>query len=270
MYLNSKTYFFGYKGAAEVEIPAGILKYDFACNLPPLLPETLAATKGSIEYRIEACLDIPWRFDKEIRVPITVIRNDNIYDNPELLRPMQLEDEKTFCCLCIDNGTCTMTVKIPQKAFLLGESIPINIECVNKSSVKISQIAVKLKRHTNFTSSRPIIKTKVKSEVVLFATFEGVEKNTSKGLQFTMQIPSVLVPSNGQFCGVVTIEYVLQVKGYVGCCHSDFKIKLPVILARPYVALPTISNTVINTLPIQPTAPTLAVPDDDLREYREF
>lgn len=164
-----------------------------------------------------------------------------------------------------------MTVKIPQKAYVLGESILLKVECLNKSSVKISSILVKLKRHTNFTSSKPRIKTKVKSEVVVSAKIEGVKKNTSKGQQLMMQIPLTLNPSNGRFCSVVTVEYFLQVEGFVGCCHSDFKLIFPVILVRPYMAPPINVPEVTYNVPFQPTAPTsnLTSPDEDFREYKK-
>lgn len=65
-----------------------------------------------------------------------------------------------------------------------------------------------------------------------------------------MLIPTSLVPSNGGFCQIVTVEYFLKVVGTVNHCHTDIKFKLPVTIGRFYDAM--LSNKF-----------------DDLRKYKK-
>lgn len=147
VYLNTKTYLFGYDGAPAVEIPSGTHRYNFALQLPPLLPASFEATHGHIRYDIEAVLDVPWGFDREFKLQFTVLRNNDDLNHDPLLRiPCQMEDITTFCCFCCQSAPLIMTVNVPRTGFAPGQNIPININFVNKSDVDVTRTKINLKR----------------------------------------------------------------------------------------------------------------------------
>lgn len=274
-FLNSKTYLFGSKGADAVEVQPGRTTYTFAIALPVQLPETLAAALGSIAYSVEAILDIPWSFDKEIRVDFTVVRQDNLNDYPELKVAQNLEEVNTFCCLFCESGPCMINVSIPYGGYAAGQSINMLIEVVNQSNVEIERTRIRLKRFTNYTSSTPETKTRSESTTILEIFREGIKEGERKRMECSLLLPSILTNSNGRFCRVVRIEYVLQVEGVVGGCHSNPKVNFPIEIGS--VAIGTIINPP-HEMPqqpfIAPSAPLAPHDGDDakndLRKFQNF
>jgi hypothetical protein len=115
IYLDTKTYLFGH-GAETQELPAGIHRYNFSCQLPHMLPETIKVANGEIEYHVEAFLDVPWHsilsFDRKAIIPFTVVRNDDLNFYPELKLPQNREEVKTFCCLHCQSGIASLFLKV--------------------------------------------------------------------------------------------------------------------------------------------------------------
>lgn len=199
-------------------------------ELPPLLPATLAGSFGGIDYKVEAVLDIPWRFDKEIKVPFTVIRHDNLNDYPELKIPMKQEEIKTFCCLFCASDPCIITVSIPHGGFAAGQVIPVKIEYANKSNSDVIRTRIKLKRTFSFTSSTPEHKTRSDTDKMVEIYDAGVKGGESKVIECLLEIPGIMVSSNSRFCRVVQISYFLEVECEVDGCHSNPVLRFPITI----------------------------------------
>ena len=60
--------------SVETVHPAGPAKYRFQMTLPNNLPPSFQGGHGNITYYCGATLDMPWAFDKEIKVPFVVTR----------------------------------------------------------------------------------------------------------------------------------------------------------------------------------------------------
>lgn len=118
---------------------AGIYRYDFEYLLPPNIPASFEASYGEIRYYIEAKLDIPWAFDKEFIEEITVVRFNDLNLFPDLRNPIEEEEIRHFCCLFCQSGPLIMTVSLPHSGFAAGQTIPILIEYVNKSTTNVEQ-----------------------------------------------------------------------------------------------------------------------------------
>lgn len=252
VFLNSKTYLFGYHGAEATQIAAGIYKYSFSVNLPQLLPATLAGVHGKIEYRVEAVLDIPWRFDKETKVPFTLMRHDDLNEYPELRIPLRQEEIKTFCCLFCQSGPCAITVTVPYGGYAAGQALPLRIEYVNRSNISIERTYLKLKRNFNFTSSTPETKTRTDTTKIFEVYVEGAPKGQTNVIDCTVTIPHSIVNSNSRFCRVVQVSYFIELESVVSECHSNPKIKIPITIGT--VGIGEVDNT-FNAFPIYPNAP---------------
>lgn len=261
VYMNSRTYLFGYQGADSMQIAAGTYKYNFAVELPHLLPATLAGSYGSIEYKVEAILDIPWRFDKEVKVPFTVMRHDNLNDFPELRIPLKQDEVKTFCCLFCQSGPCVISVTLPHGGYAAGQMLPIRIEYANRSNTEIERTHVKLKRTFSYTSSTPETKTKSDTEKITEITIEGCRKGQTNIIDCVATIPGVMINSNARFCRVVQVSYYLEIEGVVGGCHSNPKLQFPITIGsvgigdvNTFNAVPVAYPNAPGVYPIDPIA----------------
>ncbi|XP_070494888.1 arrestin domain-containing protein 3-like [Chironomus tepperi] len=232
VYLNSRTYLFGQRGGHTFEIQPGVHRYEFACQLPDQLPYTTELKHGHIRYYAEAVLDIPWRFDKEITAPFTVVRYDDLNLFPELKIAQKFEEVKTFCCLFCESGPLIVTVTIPYTGFCGGHPVPITIDYTNKSDVDVLRTKLKLKRTIAFTSHTPERKTKTDTEKMVEKLVEGIKKGDSKCIQTTFDIPQTMMCSNGRFCQVVRISYVMEIEAEVDGCHSNPEIAFPVVIGN--------------------------------------
>lgn len=131
-------------------MPSGTHRFDFACQLPPLLPASFEGSKGNIRYKVEACLDVPWGFDKEFDLSFTVVRNDDLNLQPELKIPSQGEEITRFCCLFCESEPLLMTVSIPFSGYAPGQNINVTVTYNNKSDVEVQHTRICLKRTVEF------------------------------------------------------------------------------------------------------------------------
>jgi hypothetical protein len=146
VYFNVKTYLFGVRGGKNFQIQAGTHRYNFEYQLPPTLPASFEASEGHIRYNIEACLDIPWKFDKETKLHFTVARNDNLNEYPGLRNPCSVKEvDRGICCFPISHPLA-VTVSIPCGGFTPGQTIPVTIHCDKKSKVQVNKVRYCLNR----------------------------------------------------------------------------------------------------------------------------
>lgn len=150
VYINTKTYLFGASGASATEMASGIHRYDFACQLPDLLPASFEASLGHIRYKVEAVLDIPWKLDKKFIVQFTVVRHDNLNDFPDLKLACHSEEIKTFCCCCCKSQPLVMTVTLPYTGYAPGQIIHTTVEYKNRSGIVVERTKIKLQRVIRF------------------------------------------------------------------------------------------------------------------------
>ncbi|CRK98599.1 CLUMA_CG012199, isoform A [Clunio marinus] len=216
VYLNAKTYLFGAPGAEATEIESGTHRFNFTCQLPPMIPGSFEGSYGNIRYHIEAVLDVPWGFDKEYKVQFTVVQLEDLNNDPGLSIAVQNEESKTFCCLFCESDPLFMTVTIPYSGFTPGQIIPVTVKYNNKSNVEIDYTRISLVKVVKFNSERHIIKLKLK--LIEFPICHNLE------------IPSAAVCSNSKFCNVVQVMYMVEVEAGVLGCHSGLTHKIPITI----------------------------------------
>jgi hypothetical protein len=145
VYLDQKTYLFGCEGSPSTEVAAGIHTYNFEIQLPAGLPPSMELNHGYIRYYIESCLDIPWRFDKEIKVAFQVVRKFNFSEFPDMKAQKTLEKQiSTKGCFSWFSVPLNASVSIPQSVIAPGAEMPITIQLDNKSNKKIGKIHISL------------------------------------------------------------------------------------------------------------------------------
>jgi Arrestin (or S-antigen), C-terminal domain/Arrestin (or S-antigen), N-terminal domain len=273
LYLNSRTYLFGQHGGETLEISPGLHKYDFACHLPELLPGSFAGIHGQIEYYVEAVVDVPWGFDKETKVPFAVVRQDNFSMYPEFRVPMKQEDMKKFCCLFCESDVLFVSASIQCGAFITGQSIPVKIEYMNKSDIRVNSTQLKLRRKINFVSHTPETKVRTVKEMIAECSAPGIGPTGEIDFVAELPIPSVLPTSNDRYCRVIQVTYELVVIADTdGLCHNnvefDFPIALGNVSTQPGELMPSSSSGYPSVIPSAPVDTKDNF--DDLRNYYFF
>jgi len=230
VYMDTRTYLFGGPGHST-EMQAGTYRYEFASQLPPLLPSSYEARHGHIRYFIEAKLDIPWAFDKEFIVGFTVVRNDDMNMLPELKMPTQSEMVKTFgCCFC-RSDPLMITASLPFTGYSPGQTMNLCIDYNNRSDSQIDRTRVCIKRILCYHSLYPEMKTKVEVETVAEIFVEGVNAKSMKKIEVPMNIPQILATTNNRYSNVLQLTYELKVKAIrSGCCQTDVRLAIPITL----------------------------------------
>lgn len=269
IHLNKKIYFHGYQGAETVDFCPGNYNYSFDFDLPELLPYSYAASLGNINYKIEAFLDVPWFFNKQIIVPFTVIRQDNLNDYTNLDKPQKATKTESFYRLMLlPNGNCTLTVSIPHTGYAVNSSIPISIHYDNESSVKVEKTKIILRRHLNFISSTPKSKTKPIKEIVAELETEGVYGKATNDIECVLNIPRTLFNSNSRFSKVIQLSYYIEVEGIVDERNTNPRVEMPIIIGS--VGIGEESTFMLPTQDcVSPSAPAYGELDD-LRKIQVF
>jgi hypothetical protein len=225
--------------------------------LPPQIPGTFIGQKGRISYYIEAVLDIPWRFDKEVKSSFKVVRLDDLNQHPALMLPSEQSTKESYCCFCYCGGPCKMFASIPHQGFSPGSLIPIKIKYINQSILDVHATKFILKRISTFNGELNGIfqnscRSKVVHEVVFDVAGRGAKKGNTFDFMFRVQIPEDTPHTNTRHCNVVHIQYYLKIKGLVGCCHSDLKLVFPITIGAVGIGEPTILQRQRQPSPIPP------------------
>ena len=85
---------------------------------------------GSIKYKAEALVDIPWGIDSQGKLEILVNRINDLNEDIETLETAEGEQTKTVGFLRCFSGPVSINVSLNKKGFVCGEEIKIKIKVV--------------------------------------------------------------------------------------------------------------------------------------------
>lgn len=230
IYLNSRTYLLGQSGGPTFEMPPGIHRYEFTCQLPPHLPYTVGLKHAEIGYYVDVVLDIPWQFDKESKVPLIIIPYVDLNFYQHLRIPQNFEMCKNTCSLFCETGRLQMTIHVPYTGFAIGQKVPVKFSYINRSNCDVLRTKMTLTRITSYNAQTPHPKTKTKEEDMFVAITDGVKNGETISFDSIFEIPKVMLCTNDNFCRVVTITYVMKIEAVFGGLRSNLKIVFPVVI----------------------------------------
>lgn len=215
-YLESVNFLFGSENGIPTDVPVGVHIYNYECLLPEEIPASVEGLIGFVRYKVQATLDVPWDLDLHSVKQFTVVRHDdlNLVTFPNYRQPCEVEEIKTFCCLCCESDPLIMIMRVPKTGFGLGETIPVHVELINKSTTNIISTEFQLRKVEEYISNVPETKSRMCSEKITSKTSRGVAPLQIKKLDETLLIPSMLCTSNDRFCSVVKIKYCVRLKAY--------------------------------------------------------
>ncbi|GAB0088640.1 arrestin domain-containing protein 3 [Sergentomyia squamirostris] len=230
-YLSSFTDLIGpAQGGNTIDLAPGTHSYRFTCDLPLQMPTSFEGSIGYIRYFVIVTLERPWKFDQKFKVAFTVLKQFDLnFDSPTLRLPCQANLDRVFCCGPCKTGPITIIANTPQSGYVPGQTIAINAEIANASTVKIEEIRFSLRRIIRYTSQTPSIKSKEETITVTEARSAGLKKKQNGKFQQFLQIPP-LPPTSLTLCRVITVSYEVKVEARVSGAHLNPVVKIPVTL----------------------------------------
>lgn len=233
-YINYSTFLSGDPDGDLIEIPIGNYSYKFACHLPTTIPYSIEGEHGSIRYKVDAKLEVPWTLiDLQSKLPFTVVRNEDLNAFPELRLAQEVEEIKKFCWGWCGSRPLVVKIRIPKCGFALGENVPISLHYCNDSNTNIDYTNIALIKKEKFICSDPVTKDRAKKVKVFESLADGVRKNSELKIDHCLQIPKDLPTSNRKYSQVLQISYELKiVVSTAGCCSSSPILKFPITIGN--------------------------------------
>lgn len=222
---------FGKKHGMNMEVEAGEYVYPFEFELPANIAYSTEGKYGEIYYGIKVVLNIPQDLDKEMKLPLTVIRYEDLNTMPLLKYPKREETSKTFCWFficCLGTAPLVMSASIPYTGFVPGQKIPISIEMNNQSHVDVRSTKITLKGLHTFHFDYPSTCKQTEKYRLDYKLASGVKSGKSIKLDESLKVPEMLNPSNDAHCKVFQITYVIKVAAIVDEPHQSPFIHIPI------------------------------------------
>ena len=214
-----------------VEIFPGCQVYPFSFQLPASIPPTYKGRWGSVEYVVTATVDIPWGINivqqKEIKVKLPY--NLNTQSNRHCASPCVIEKRKLFCCWCCTSDPFNITVTVPVTGYIPGQSIPLTIECENRSDVDIEKIDIRLVRNVEFTTHTPYQKTRIEENLIAAEVIGPLLEGKTLTCTKYLDIPADIVPYMDH-CNLIKFDYKIKMETLPSGCHLAFERKIPIVM----------------------------------------
>ncbi|XP_024944792.1 arrestin domain-containing protein 17 [Cephus cinctus] len=221
-YLRERSYIYG-NGEDESEIPEGNHVFPFNWNLPSNIPCSFESFYGKIRYSIKAVVDRPWKFDYAIKVPFTVAPILDLNSIPLAREPVSEENSKVFGG---SSETLTMTVLLPVRGYVSGQTIPVRVKLQNQSKVAVEKVHIFLEKDITYHAGEDHITRK---EVVVEMKLNVIEEH-GEGLIGKFRVPP-LPPSIMPHSSIIDVSYKIKVEAQVeGWFHKNLKVKTDILI----------------------------------------
>lgn len=246
-YLKNTTNLIGNSDGPTFDIMPGIHSFDIQCRLPTPIPSSFEGGVGHIRYITTVSIHRSGKPDKNFTLAFTVLKPlDLNYESPELNTPVQLTDSKNFFCWPCKSGPLVFTATLPQTGFVPGQSIPITLDIVNNSNIKLEEIIFKLKEKIRYTCEVPHAATKFEEREVVKVKADGVDKQHRKHVVVDLELPAI-PPTNTNLCRIIQISYELVIRPKSSGGVRGLKdLEIPVTIGTIPLTSPTIIPAQVN------------------------
>lgn len=231
------------------------------------MPSTNAGKYGYISYFVKAVLDIPWALDKEFIAPFTFVKVENLNTWPNLQVPREAHMKKSFCGIPVICGSGALLIQatIPVGGFIPGETIPVDIQIKNTSSISIASTTTALQMGQQFIANSPQLRSKVvKQKTLIFVKGAGFPAHFTGNVTNNLIVP-VVASSNTNCSRIFQVYYNLKITCIVNGCHYNPELSIPITIGNvPFTASNVVYDTAMFPATFPASAPTL--PFNDLRK----
>lgn len=130
----------------DFKIQSNSYVFPFVFALPMNLPPSFSHRLGSIQYAVEAYVDIPWAADKIVRMPIDIIVS---YSSLNLWQPTMKMSKKTKGHTRTEAGEILLAAQTKDVAYI-GENQEIGVSVTNSTNRFIKELQCELKYKQKF------------------------------------------------------------------------------------------------------------------------
>ena len=212
-----------------IEVPPGEHVYPFSFQLPPVLPSSFEGRWGSVRYIVTATCVVPWACDVYQEAYVFIISHLDLNSMPQCANPFILTKSKTFCCLFCKSDPLNVEVTIPVTGYVPGQSIPISIDCENKSDVDVSAVQFRLVRYVVYTAHFPTTDYKSEKETVCSINAGPLKGGKTMECKQLLFIPNDTVP-HLRNCGIISLDYKLEMEFVAPGCRGNLFSQIPITL----------------------------------------
>ncbi|KAF7393093.1 hypothetical protein HZH66_008926 [Vespula vulgaris] len=231
-YLHEEIYIVGDRNAKST-ITGGV--YPFSLTLPENLPCSFEGRYGRVRYSIRALLDITsvYRFSTNI-IPFTVAPILDL--NRDSLAPLPVCEKQSKIYMG-QTESLKMSMSLPVRGYVPGQTIPIQILLKNYSNVVIKKLRIVFKKVIMYHVTE---KSRKHKEIVVEIE-QPIEKNC-KSYDIVFDVPAV--PPTGMIhCNIIDVLYTLKAEACVDVSEWYYRMFQKNLKLR--------TNVIIGTIPIR-------------------
>ncbi|KAK2575077.1 hypothetical protein KPH14_008811 [Odynerus spinipes] len=264
-YLHEETYIVG-DANAKSTITGGV--YPFSLTLPENLPCSFEGRYGRVRYSIRALFDITsvYRFSTNI-IPFTVAPTLDL--NRDSLAPLPVSEKQSKVYMG-QTEPLKMTMSLPVRGYVPGQTVPIQILIKNYSNVIVKKLRMVCKKVVMYHSTE---KSRKHKEIVVEIE-QPVDKNCET-YDIVFDVPAV--PPTGMIhCKVIDVLYTLKVEACVDVSEWYYRMFQKNLKVRTNIIIGTIPlenyenpQKILETFPLHDTDQKIYTEDEFTREGTE-
>ncbi|XP_066583042.1 arrestin domain-containing protein 17-like [Prorops nasuta] len=203
-YIHKEIYLAG-DGKKKSVVTGGC--YPFSFKLPENLPGSFEGRYGRVRYSIRALLDITkvYRFSTNI-IPFTVSPILDLNLDTHATLPASEQQSKIYVG---QTEPINLSMSLPVRGFVPGQTIPIKIIFKNSSGVLVTKLRIVFKKVVTYRSTE---KSRKHKEIVVEIE-QQVEKDTET-YDVIFDVPAV-PPTGMVHCKIINVMYTLKVESCV-------------------------------------------------------
>lgn len=213
--------------AERGQLSEGTHTYTFSIPLPAHCPTSCLGKYGKVSYELSLVMDRLMRFKKVFRKPLAVLQPYDLNLHPEMLRPIQLERIRKFCCWPFGGGFVKLNLHIPFGGYVPGQTINYSLDVDNKSqNVDLKAFTMTLVQ----TSTFKVENTRRVTRIYMRGNRETqrVAHQTKRKLDGSYDVPSVQPSSQGPH--IIHISYKLRLTLIFSGFHLKWNIETPITI----------------------------------------
>jgi len=232
-YLNIAATVFG-KAPGQIGpnpvLSVGEHSFPFEFRLPEEnLPTTFEGKHGHVKYWLKAILDRPWKEDRTVIEAFTVVERVDV-NQPEFLRPAQIQEDRNLGCLCCVSGPLNVTVRTDRAAYCSGELMTVTVYANNQTSYRILGVELEFIQDTFYIASGG--KKTLTTEIITTVTKAGKPPSAEGNDHDFFEMLPILIPTltpTMKSCRCIKIAYqiklTLLLRGTV-----NFRVYIPITI----------------------------------------
>ncbi|XP_014225760.1 arrestin domain-containing protein 17-like [Trichogramma pretiosum] len=204
-FVNLTPYIYG-TGHDQIEVTSG--HYDFSLELPDRIPCSFEGLYGRVRYTLQATLQL---LDNGCAVcsdvkPFTLASVYDLNSEPKAAEPIEEDHSKTFVG---QKEPLKMSLHLPVRGFVPGQTVPLLINFKNESNVRMSKIRIVMKKVVTYRAHE---RSRTHKEIIV--EIELPVSDREEQIKEFFDIPAI-PPSRMEYCSIIDLRYSLKVESCV-------------------------------------------------------